>query len=130
VAVVPGAWLFNFSNHPYFWFFPIGALASAWMAVLLRKRPLCAFLFSALVPFCTIATAGVALFPFLLPSSSQPDMSLTVWDSSSSKLTLEIMLGAVVIFLPIVLVYTGFVYRVLRGRVGADAIADDPTAHY
>ena len=48
------------------------------------------------------------VIPFLLPSSSNPDMSLTVWDASSSKLTLEIMLVCVIIFLPIVLAYTGW----------------------
>ncbi len=85
---------------------------------------------SALVPVFTIATAGLALFPFLLPSSSEPDMSLTVWDASSSKLTLGIMLGAVVLFLPIIIAYTGFVYRVLRGRVSEESIAGDSASHY
>jgi cytochrome d ubiquinol oxidase subunit II len=98
--------------------------------IALRGRPPAAFLASALVPVCTIATAGAALFPFLLPSSSEPDMSLTVWDASSSKLTLGIMLGAVAIFLPIILAYTGFVYRVLRGRVSEENIAGDSGGHY
>ncbi len=93
------------------------ALLGAGGALLLRHRPLLAFLCSALVPVGTIATAGLALFPFLLPSSSQPNVSLTVWDASSSKLTLAVMLGAVVIFLPLIIAYTGFVYRVLRGPV-------------
>ena len=121
-ATAPGAWLFNFYSHPALWLLPLAAFASAWGAVLLRKRPLGAFLVSACVPLFTIATAGAALFPFLLPSSSEPGMSLTVWDASSSKLTLAIMLGAVAIFLPIVIVYTGWVYRVLRGPVTMDDI--------
>jgi len=93
------------------------ALLGAVGALLLRRRPLMAFLCSALVPAATIATAGLALFPFLLPSSADPNVSLTVWDSSSSKLTLAVMLGAVAIFLPLTIAYTGFVYRVLRGPV-------------
>jgi cytochrome d ubiquinol oxidase subunit II len=93
------------------------ALAGAALALLLRRRPLWAFLSSALVPIGTIATAGLALFPFLLPSSSDPNVSLTVWDASSSKLTLGVMLGATAIFLPLIVAYTGFVYRVLRGPV-------------
>ena len=64
-----------------------------------------------------IGTAGVSLFPFLLPSSSNPDASLIVWDSSSSLLTLQIMLAATIIFLPIVLLYTSWVYYVMRGPV-------------
>lgn len=95
------------------------AFAGAFCAVVLRKAPLAAFLSSALVPIGTISTAGMALFPFLLPSSSQPNASLTVWDASSSKLTLGIMLGAVALLLPCVLAYTAWVYRVLRGPVRA-----------
>jgi cytochrome d ubiquinol oxidase subunit II len=117
VAVVPGAWLFNAYRYPALWLLPLGALVAAWLAVLWRRRPLRAFLASALVPLFTIASAGAALFPFLLPSSSAPDMSLTVWDASSSKLTLAIMLGAVAIFLPVILAYTAWVYRVMRGPV-------------
>ena len=52
-----------------------------------------------------------------MPSSTDPGSSLTVWDASSSHLTLGIMLVVVVIFLPIILIYTAWVYRVLRGKV-------------
>jgi cytochrome d ubiquinol oxidase subunit II len=52
-----------------------------------------------------------------MPSSSHPDSSLTVWDASSSRLTLAIMLVVVIVILPIVLAYTGWVYRVIRGKV-------------
>ena len=117
VAVVPGAWLFNAYAHAWLWLLPLAALLAAWRAASRKARPLATFLASALVPVFTIATAGTALFPFLLASSSEPGMSLTVWDASSSKLTLGIMLGAVALFLPIVVAYTGWVYRVLRGPI-------------
>ena len=130
VALVPGGWFANFSAHPALWAAPVLAIAAATLACLARKRPLLAFLSSALVPAATIATAGFALFPFLMPSSAEPGASLTVWDASSSKLTLEIMLGAVVILLPIVLAYTAWVYRVLRGPVKAEHItANSKTAY-
>ena len=58
-----------------------------------------------------IGSMGISLFPFLLPSSSEPSHSLTVWDASSSERTLGIMLIAAVIFLPIVLAYTAWVYQ-------------------
>ncbi|MET0409257.1 MAG: cytochrome d ubiquinol oxidase subunit II [Hyphomicrobium sp.] len=106
------------------------AYAGAIGAALLRSRPGTAFFFSALVPVGTIATAGVALFPFLLPSSTNPNASLTVWDASSSELTLGIMLGAVVIFLPIVLAYTAWVYRVLRGPVRETDITQNSKTAY
>ncbi len=76
-----------------------------------------AFLASALAIAGTIFSAGFALFPFLMPSSLDPKSSLTVWDASSSSKTLGLMLIATVIFLPIILAYTTWVYRVLRGRV-------------
>ena len=76
-----------------------------------------AFLASALAIAGTIFSAGFALFPFLMPSSLDPKSSLTVWDASSSRTTLGLMLFATLIFLPIILAYTTWVYHVLRGRV-------------
>jgi cytochrome d ubiquinol oxidase subunit II len=77
---------------------------------------------SGLTLAATILTAGIALFPFLMPSSTDPDQGLTVWDASSSAKTLFIMLVAVVIFLPVVLAYTTWVYRVLRGTITLESI--------
>ena len=65
---------------------------------------------------------GASLFPFLLPSSSDPRSSLTVWDASSSQRTLGIMLLAVAVLLPLVIAYTSWVYHVLRGPVTAEYV--------
>jgi cytochrome bd ubiquinol oxidase subunit II len=130
VARVSGGWWENYTLHPLFWLAPLAAYLGALIAVAARQRPLLAWIGSALVPLGVIATAGLSLFPFLLPSSSHPDMSLTVWDASSSKLTLEIMLGCVVIFLPIVLAYTGWAYRVMRGPVKGESIMSDSHDNY
>ncbi len=122
-----------FSSRPtgaWGWLPVIIAIVGALGAVTMRARPLFAFALSALVPAGTIATAGLTLFPFLLPSSSNPNASLIVWDASSSKLTLAIMLGAVAIFLPIILAYTAWVYRVMRGPVrAADIERNSKTAY-
>jgi cytochrome d ubiquinol oxidase subunit II len=125
----PG-WLHNFDAVPMLWLLPLAALGLALLAVVCRKLPGASFLLSCGVPACTIATAGAALFPFLLPSSSLPGASLTVWDASSSKLTLEIMLGAVVLFLPMILAYTAWVYRVMRGPVTREQIEADSKTSY
>jgi cytochrome bd ubiquinol oxidase subunit II len=77
-----------------------------------------------------IGTAGLSAFPFLLPSSLDPNMSLTVFDASSSRLTLLIMLILTLVFLPIVLAYTAWVYRVLRGRVTAQWINEHSKSIY
>jgi hypothetical protein len=55
--------------------------------------------------------------PFILPSTVDPNSSLTVWDASSSHLTLFVMLVVTVIFMPLILAYTAWVYKVLWGKV-------------
>ncbi len=72
-----------------------------------------------------IGTAGVALFPFLLPSSSMPAQSLTVWNSSSSQLTLTWMVFFAVIFVPLILWYTSWAFYVMRGKVRPEQVASD-----
>ncbi|WP_440225167.1 cytochrome d ubiquinol oxidase subunit II [Dokdonella sp. MW10] len=95
------------------------AIASAVLVPLLasRRRHRGAFLASAVAVVGTVMSAGFALFPFLMPSSLDPRSSLTVWDASSSRLTLGLMLIAAAIFMPIIVAYTIWVYRVLRGRI-------------
>ncbi|WP_240479281.1 cytochrome d ubiquinol oxidase subunit II, partial [Delftia tsuruhatensis] len=63
-----------------------------------------------------IASVGASMFPFILPSSLNPQHSLTVWDSSSSHVTLFIMLVCALIFVPLIVAYTSWVYSVLRGK--------------
>ena len=124
VVVVHGAWLDNYRAHALLWLAPAGAIATALLTHLLLRagRSGMAFLTSALTQAATILTAGIALFPFLMPSSTTPNHGLTVWDASSSAKTLLIMLAAVALFLPLILAYTTWVYRVLRGRVTLEAI--------
>jgi cytochrome bd ubiquinol oxidase subunit II len=124
VELARGAWLDNFRLHAVMWLVPlIGVLASISTSLLLRrKRTGFALITSGLTQAATILTAGCALFPFLLTSSAVPNHSLTIWDASSSAKTLLIMLVAVLVFLPLVLAYTSWVYHVLRGQVTLDAI--------
>jgi cytochrome d ubiquinol oxidase subunit II len=120
----PGQWLANYAAHPWTTIAPALGLLAPLAAALWTKsaRPGLAFVASALGIFGVIATAGISLFPFLMPSVIAPGASLTVWDASSSRMTLLVMLLATLIFLPIVLVYTAIVYRALRGVVTASLI--------
>jgi cytochrome bd ubiquinol oxidase subunit II len=126
VAIVTGAWLNNFRIWPWMWAAPVCAVAGALGAYLaLRaRRAGTAFAASVLVQGGTILTGGFALFPFLLPSSTFPNQSLTVWDASSSAKTLLLMLVAVGIFLPVILAYTSWVFRVLRGKITLENMHD------
>lgn len=131
VGTVAGGWLRNYSSMPLTLVFPVLGLAGALASfVLLRaRRGMAAFLASGASIAGIILTVGFAIFPFLLPSSSQPSGSLTVWDASSSQLTLFIMLVATVIFLPIIIAYTSWVYRVMKGKTTAEDMADNPNAY-
>jgi cytochrome d ubiquinol oxidase subunit II len=64
----------------------------------------------------------VALFPFLMPSSTHPSHGLTIWDASSSAYTLGVMLAAVAILLPAVIAYTAWVFHERRGRITLEEI--------
>ena len=124
VVVTPGTWLAHFREHGVLWLAPGAALlgAAAAAGLLARRRAGLAFVASCITEAGTILTAGIALFPFLMPSSTHPAHGLTIWDASTSEKTLGIMLIAVIVFLPIVLMYTAWVFRVLRGRITLEEI--------
>ncbi len=133
VAVLrAGAWFSNYGRWPLARLAPAAGLAAplAVAALAGARRRLAVFALSAVGIAAVIGSMGMSLFPFLLPSSSSPDSSLTVWDASSSARTLNIMLIAVVIFLPIVLAYTAWVYRVLRGPVTSAYIESNQDTSY
>jgi cytochrome d ubiquinol oxidase subunit II len=123
-ASIAGSW---FSNGPLgVWacVTAAGAIIAALATPLLARRGahLTAFITSSITVAGTVLSAGFALFPFLMPSSVDPRSSLTVWDASSSHHTLGLMLFVTVVLLPVVLVYTGWVFRVMRGRVTLEHI--------
>ena len=124
VSTQADAWLANYAAHPLLWAVPALGLAGPVLAALClaARRPLAALLTGGLGIAGIIGSVGASMFPFILPSSSMPAASLTVWDSSSSHLTLFIMLISAAIFMPIILTYTSWVFTVLRGKVDADDI--------
>ncbi|QBQ95968.1 cytochrome d ubiquinol oxidase subunit II [Paraburkholderia pallida] len=133
-SVEPGAglWISNYGLYPWMAVAPIlGILGGAIAFVLAGSRlEKTAFLGTSLLIIGVILTAGFSMFPFIMPSSLDPRSSLTVWDSTSSKTTLEIMLVAVIIFLPIVLGYTTWAYRIMRGKVTLEAVEDKRNSLY
>jgi cytochrome d ubiquinol oxidase subunit II len=128
----PGAWLFNYVKAPASLLAPVVAILGAAVAAgaLRWARPKLAMVASSLGVAGVIATAGFSLFPFFMPSSSHPGHSLTLWDASSSRSTLTLMLFVVVIFLPIVLGYTIWAYRVFRGVVSEATVLSGDDYHY
>jgi cytochrome d ubiquinol oxidase subunit II len=130
VELLAGDWLNNFRVWPWMWAAPVGAIMAAVSAHLMLRLRLAgaAFIATSVVQAGTIFTAGFSLFPFLMPSSTDPNQSLTIWDASSSQKTLLLMLCATIVFLPIVLAYTAWVFRVLKGRITLDNLQghEDP----
>ncbi len=123
-----GAWLNNYATYPWMMALPVLGFSGAALALVgIRSgREALAFAGSSLAATGIIATVGCAMFPFILPSSIDAHSSLTVWNASSTQKTLGIMLFVTIVFLPIVLAYTAWAYRVMFGRVTADAVRTNP----
>jgi cytochrome d ubiquinol oxidase subunit II len=130
VIAKTGAWINNYYRYPLAILLPALGFIGALFAFLLARwgNSQIAFVCSGLCISGVIGTVGVSLFPFILPSSTHFSSALLVWDASSSQLTLLLMLIAVFIFMPLILLYTTWVYRMLRGKVnekmleGEDAV--------
>jgi len=127
-----GAWWSNYSANPGLWLVPSIGIGGAVMAAILvsAHRSLWAFISSSFSIVGVIGTAGAAMFPFVMPSSSNPDASLTVWDSVSSGFTLRLMFWATLLFMPLIVFYTSWTYRVMRGKVTADQITSNEHSAY
>ncbi len=124
VVMAPGAWLDIYHQVPAAMLAPLAGFAGILLTMLLSRlgRPGLAFVTSALGMTGIIGTAGLSMFPFIMPSSTHPGSSLTIWDAPSSHLTLTVMFWAVVIFLPLVLAYTVWCYAHMWGKVTVEEI--------
>ncbi|KPF86577.1 cytochrome d ubiquinol oxidase subunit 2 [alpha proteobacterium AAP38] len=132
VAAAPALWFSNYGTYPFLLIAPVLGLVGpllVWAGLKVRAEG-ATLIISGLSLLGIIATVGVSMFPFILPSSIDPVSSLTVWDSSSSHQTLFIMLVVTCIFLPLVLAYTAWAYRILWGKVDAGAIRAGQGHHY
>ena len=132
VVMQVGAWFANFRTYPLLIALPalgfVGGLLSIVFA--LGRRGVLAFIASAVAELGIIFTAGAAIFPFVLPSSTDPKSSLTVWDCVSSQRTLGVMFWVALIMTPIILAYTSWAYRVMRGKLTVEYIkANDHSAY-
>ena len=130
VERVSGGWIANYTQYPWMLSAPVLAFGGTLLALAASgaRRAGFAFVLSCFGVAGVVLTAGFALFPFIMPSSSDPKSSLTVYDAVSTHRTLQIMFWVVILFLPIVIAYTGWVYRVMRGTVTERAVREG--GHY
>ncbi|NII59480.1 cytochrome d ubiquinol oxidase subunit II [Sphingomonas aerolata] len=126
--IAAGAWLANYALHPWMMIAPLLGFGGVVVALIGIRRRIesAAFAGSSASAVGIIATVGLSMFPYILPSSIDAHSSLTVWNASSSEKTLGIMLFVTAVFLPIVLAYTAWAFKLMWGRVTAHEVATNP----
>jgi cytochrome bd ubiquinol oxidase subunit II len=128
----PATHLFdNYLAHPALLIVPVLAVAAllAIKVFLVKGDLLKAFTASSLTIILVVATGVTGLFPNLIPSSLDTHYSLTIYNSSSSPYTLKIMTAVIILFLPIVIAYKIWVYRVFRAPVTDKDVLDNKQAY-
>ena len=127
-----GAWMNNFETYPLLWIAPALGIVMPLLAVLASRFEKCALAFvsSSLANGGIIFTAGFAMFPFVMPSSLNPNQSLTMWDSTSSELTLNLMTGVAFVMVPVILSYTAWTYYKMFGRLDDKFIEENKNSLY
>jgi cytochrome d ubiquinol oxidase subunit II len=127
VVKVPGAWLDNYGRLQWTLAAPLAAFAGAFAVIVSAgpRRPRTTLLASAVAVAGVILTAGLSMFPFIMPSSSVPGSSLTAWDAVSSWRTLQIMFWITVFFVPLIALYTSWVFAKLRGTITLETIRSE-----
>jgi cytochrome d ubiquinol oxidase subunit II len=127
-----GSWLAAYGERPWIAIAPIMGFLGMALAIrgLRAQGEVATLLWSKVGITGVISSVGLTMFPFILPSTVDPRSSLTVWDSSSSHMTLFIMLICTAIFMPLILAYTAWVYKVLWGKVTeADVTANSDSVY-
>jgi len=126
-----GAWMSNFRNYPWMWLAPLSGVGGALLVLLFGDRkPGMSWISSSVSVAGIAATAGLSMFPFVLPSSTHPSQSLLMWNATSSEQTLWLMFLAAIIFIPIIIAYTSWVFRVLQGKVTVEQIKEQQHTAY
>ncbi|WP_407275842.1 cytochrome d ubiquinol oxidase subunit II [Halothiobacillus sp. DCM-1] len=126
-----GGLLANYRAQPLLWVVPILGFAGMLLGGLLLRanRPAIAWWMGVFAWVGVLGATAISLFPFLMPSSSNPDQSLTIWNSISSQTTLLWMTGFSAVFVPLILWYTSWAFYVMRGKVDSHKIEHDPHAY-
>jgi cytochrome d ubiquinol oxidase subunit II len=127
-----GSWLAAYVARPWIVVAPLMGFAGIAMVIrgLKAGHEVSTLLWSKMAITGIVASVGLTMFPFILPSTVDPNSSLTVWDASSSHQTLFIMLVVTAIFMPLILAYTAWVYKVLWGKVTEADVTENADTLY
>ncbi len=132
VEIASGAWMQNYRSQPLTMIAPVAGFVGPLLTWLFSRlgHPGLGFISSAIGMAGIITTAAVSMFPFVMPSSSNPNASLTLWDAASSHMTLSIMFVAAAIFVPLIILYTSWCFYKMRGKVTVEAIRKNSHSAY
>ncbi len=132
VELQSGAWFDNYNAAPILYIIPALVVIGTLLTVLVSKanRSGFAFVFSCVTMIGVILSCAVSMFPFIMPSITHPEMSLLVWDSTSSELTLTWMFYLALVFVVIMLVYTIWAYAKMFGRLDSQYIDENKNSLY
>lgn len=132
VEKAAGAWLSNYGTYPWMLLAPVAGFLGIAIGLFAGKHKYehTAFISSGTAIAGIILTAGFSMFPFVMPSSTEPNSSLTLWDATSSYKTMGIMFIVTIIFLPLIMLYTSWVFRVMRGKVTVAQIKENTHTAY
>ncbi len=131
VVATPQGWLTNYNQYTILWALPILTVLTAILAMVSVVKNMTSFgiVMSSLTITLALLTANAAMFPFILPSSINPDHSVTLWDAVSSHRTLQYMFWVTIVFLPIVLAYTAWVFKVMKGKLNTKEMLDNAESY-
>ncbi len=117
----PGLWD-TFASHPWGYLFPLaGVLGLAGSRLYSRRgADRAAFLSSSLFIIAMLASTAFGLFPVVLPSSLNPEYSLTIYNAAAHASGLSIGLGWWAAGMIGAAAYFVYVYRSFRGKVQLD----------
>lgn len=121
----------NYLKVPALLIVPLIAVASLLLVKVFAAKGALhkSFLFSCLTILFVVFTGVTGLFPNLIPSNIDPASNLTIFNSSSSLLTLKIMTVVAAICVPTVICYKIWVYRVFRERVTDKDVLENTEAY-
>lgn len=132
VSVIKSGWLNNYNNLPLLYLIPtLSVFTNILSSILIHKKyAKTAFIASSIYMSSIIFTVGSSMFPFLLPSTIDYNSSLTMWDATSSQYTLNIMFIVTLIFIPIILTYTAWAYKIMNGKLTESKIKENSNSLY
>jgi cytochrome d ubiquinol oxidase subunit II len=130
-----GAWLSSYHDHWWKIFGPLIAYLGTFICIIssISKFNFLSFCGSILAVTGTILTAGFALFPFIVPSITNPNESITVWNATSSYFALSVILIIVIILGVVICAYKIFAYRSIwrdKPTLNINDINKDPHTYY